>query len=113
MRCMGIALLKHVVEGPLRDPGSLNKPSTLPVPDAMMIGSMPGLDTHWGLFWGVVACIAAWVVVRFSTKGFAVRGVGGSNPAARLLGLPVNLLAVPPGVLGVAACGVAVLFGPV
>jgi simple sugar transport system permease protein len=74
MSYIAIAVFKHLVEGPLRDPASLNKPSTLPVPDALMIGSIPGLETHWGLFWGVVACIAAWVFVKFSTRGFAMRG---------------------------------------
>jgi ABC-type uncharacterized transport system permease subunit len=110
MSYIAIALFKHLVEGPLRDPASLNKPSTLPVPDAMMIGSMPGLETHWGLFWGVVACIAAWVFIKFSTKGFAMRVVGGSNRAARLVGLPVNLLALAACVLGGAAAGLGGMF---
>jgi simple sugar transport system permease protein len=110
MSYIAIAVFKHLVEGPLRDPASLNKPSTLPVPDAMMIGSIPGLDTHWGLFWGVVACIAAWVFVKFSTQGFAMRVVGGSNRAARLVGLPVNRLALAACVLGGAAAGLSGMF---
>ncbi|REG49911.1 nucleoside ABC transporter membrane protein [Paraburkholderia sp. BL6669N2] len=110
MSYIAIAVFKHLVEGPLRDPASLNKPSTLPVPDAMMIGSIPGLDTHWGLFWGVVACVAAWVFVKFSTKGFAMRVVGGSNRAARLVGLPVNVLALTACVLGGAAAGLGGMF---
>ncbi|KFX65643.1 ABC transporter permease [Burkholderia sp. K24] len=110
MSYIAIALFKHLVEGPLRDPASLNKPSTYPVPDAMMVGSIPGLDTHWGLFWGVVACLAAWVFVKFSTKGFAMRVVGGSHRAARLVGLPVNLLALTACILGGAAAGLAGMF---
>ena len=110
MSYIAIAVFKHLVEGPLRDPSSLNKPSTLPVPDAMMIGSIPGLDTHWGLFWGIVACIAAWVFVKFSTKGFAMRVVGGSNRAARLVGLPVNVLALTACVLGGVAAGLGGMF---
>jgi general nucleoside transport system permease protein len=110
MSYIAIAVFKHLVEGPLRDPASLNKPSTLPVPDSMMIGSIPGLDTHWGLVWGIVACIAAWVFVKFSTKGFAMRVVGGSNRAARLVGLPVNLLALMACVLGGAAAGLGGMF---
>jgi hypothetical protein len=31
---IAIALFKHIVEGPLRDPASLNKPSHLPLPEA-------------------------------------------------------------------------------
>jgi len=69
MSYIAIALFKHLVEGPLRDPASLNKPSTLPVPDALMIGPLPGLEMHWGLLWGIVACVIAWVFVRHSTRG--------------------------------------------
>jgi general nucleoside transport system permease protein len=110
MSYIAIAVFKFLVEGPLRDPTSLNKPSTPPVPDALMIGSMPGLEVHWGLLWGVVACVAAWVFVKHSTKGFAMRVTGGSNRAAQLVGLPVNLLALSACVLGGAAAGLAGMF---
>jgi ABC-type uncharacterized transport system permease subunit len=44
---MAIALFKHMVEGPLRDPASLNKPSTLPLEEAcasarMRLGTCTG-----------------------------------------------------------------------
>jgi ABC-type uncharacterized transport system permease subunit len=107
---IAIALFKHLVEGPLRDPATLNKPSTPPLPDSMMIGSLPGLDVHWGLFWGLLACIAAWVFVRHSTQGFAMRVAGGNPRAARLVGLPVNRLAILACVLGGAAAGLAGMF---
>jgi general nucleoside transport system permease protein len=110
MSYIAIALFKHLVEGPLRDPASLNKPSTLPVPDAMTIGSLPGLEMHWGLFWGVLACVAAWVFVRHSTKGFAMRIVGGNMRAARLVGLPVSMLALAASVAGGASAGLAGMF---
>src|ERR1700744_1879767 len=92
MSYIAIAVFKHLVEGPLRDPASLNKPSTYPVPDPMTIGSLPGLEVHWGLLWGALACIAAWVFVRHSTKGFAMRVTGGNARAVRLVGLPWNSL---------------------
>jgi ABC-type uncharacterized transport system permease subunit len=49
MNYVAIALLNHFVEGPLRDPASLNNPSTLPIGDENMVGNIPGLDVHWGL----------------------------------------------------------------
>ncbi|WP_250536879.1 ABC transporter permease [Caballeronia sp. AZ10_KS36] len=110
MSYIAIALFKHLVEGPLRDPASLNKPSTPPVPDALAIGSLPGLDVHWGLLWGALACIAAWVFVRHSTKGFAMRVAGGNNHAAKLVGLPVNRLAIAACAMGGAAAGLAGMF---
>jgi len=110
MSYIAIALFNHLVEGPLRDPASLNKPSTRPVPDALGIGSLPGLDVHWGLFWGALACVAAWVFVRHSTKGFAMRIAGGNPHAAKLVGLPVNQLAIAACAMGGAAAGLAGMF---
>lgn len=46
---IAIAVMNQVVEGPMRDPASLNKPSTRPLPDADLIGNLPGMDVHWGL----------------------------------------------------------------
>ncbi len=54
---IAIALMNQFVEGPLRDPASLNKPSTKPLPPEYMMGNIPGMDVHWGLVIGIVACI--------------------------------------------------------
>ena len=104
---IAIALFKHLVEGPLRDPASLNKPSTLPLPPAFMIGPLPGLDVHWGLVWGVAACAAMYVLVRHSVFGFALSVVGGNVRTARLVGLPVQRLTLLACLLGGAAAGLA------
>ena len=104
---IAIALFNHFVEGPLRDPASLNKPSTMPIGDANMVGSLPGIDVHWGLAYGVVFCVLAFLLVRYSTAGFAVRVVGGNVRAARLVGLPVGVLLLGSCFLGGAAAGLA------
>ena len=101
------ALFNHFVEGPLRDPSSLNKPSTSAIGEANMIGSLPGLDIHWGLAFGIVFCVAMHVLVRYTTYGFALRIVGGNPRAARLAGLPVGPLVLAACVLGGAAAGLA------
>lgn len=107
---IGIALFKHLVEGPLRDPASLNKPSTRPLPDSWMIGSLPGIDVHWGLAAGCCACVLAWLVLRYTAPGFALDVVGGNVRAARLIGLPVNRLAIAACFAGGAAAGLAGMF---
>ena len=104
---VAVALFNHVVEGPLRDPSSLNKPSTANIGDVNMIGNLPGLDIHWGLGFGIVFCIAMHVLVRDTTYGFALRIVGGNPRAARLAGLPVGALVLTACVLGGAAAGLA------
>ncbi|HEX4296744.1 MAG TPA: ABC transporter permease [Devosia sp.] len=94
MAYIAIALMNHFVEGPLRDPASLNKPSTYPIGDAYMIGNIPGMDVHWGLVVGIVACIGSWVLIEKTTWGFAARISGGNLRAAQIQGLAVGRLIV-------------------
>jgi len=104
---IAIALFKHFVEGPMRDPASLNKPSTLPIAEGLRIGGMAGYDVHWGLAWGVVLCLVAAVWLGWTTHGFATRVVGGNARAARLVGLPSHQLIITACALGGAAAGLA------
>jgi ABC-type uncharacterized transport system permease subunit len=104
---IAIALLNHFVEGPLRDPASLNKPSTRHIADAYMLGSMPGLDVHWGLGFGLVACVLAYVLMYRTVFGFSAAVVGGNLRAARLAGLSVGRLTMITCFLAGGAAGLA------
>jgi len=104
---VAIGLFKHLVEGPLRDPSSLNKPSTHALSEGLRIGGMAGTDVHWGLAIGVLACLAAEFWLRLTPSGFAVRVVGGNTRAAQLVGLPASRLVLLACALGGAAAGVA------
>jgi general nucleoside transport system permease protein len=104
---IGIAILNHVVEGVMRDPASLNKPSTRPLPAADMIGNIPGMDVHWGLVYGIVFCIVAYILFFHTTFGFAARMVGGNPRAARLAGLPVGRIVLIVTALAGSAAGLA------
>ena len=104
---IAIAVFKHLVEGPMRDPASLNKPSTLPIADSLRIGGMFGYDVHWGLAWGVAFCLLSALWLSYSTHGFATRVVGGNARAARLVGLPTNRLIITACAIGGAAAGLA------
>ncbi|SEQ14983.1 nucleoside ABC transporter membrane protein [Solimonas aquatica] len=107
---LGIALFNHLVEGALRDPASLNKPSTLPLPESWMVGAMPGLEVHWGFAFGAAACVLAWIFLRWSVPGFALNVVGGNVNVARLVGLPVDRLVIGACFAGGAAAGIAGAF---
>jgi simple sugar transport system permease protein len=104
---IAIALFNHLVEGMLRDPASLNKPSTAPIGAANMLGTIPGMDVHWGFAFGIVFCVAMYVLVKHTTWGFALRIAGGNARAAKLAGLPVSRLVITACFLGGAACGLA------
>jgi general nucleoside transport system permease protein len=112
---IAIALFKHFVEGPMRDPASLNKPSTQPLAEALRIGPIMGEaaldawlgDVHWGLVIGVLACVASGAWLSFSASGFAMRVVGGNARTARLVGLPTDRIILLACGLGGAAAGLA------
>lgn len=104
---IAIALMNHFVEGPLRDPQSLNKPSTAAIGDANMIGTIPGMDVHWGLVLGIVACLLVWVFLRFTTWGFAMDVIGGNAKTARMMGLDVGRYVLLACGVGGAAAGIA------
>ncbi len=102
-----IALFKHLVEGPMRDPASLNKPSTNTIAEGLRIGGIAGTDIHWGLAFGVVVCVVLGLWLFFTTSGFATRIVGGNARAALLVGLPSPRIIVVACAVGGACAGLA------
>lgn len=89
---IAIALLNHLVSSPLRDPSSLNKPSSYPLAAADMLGNIPGTRVHYGLIYGLIACIVTYFLIKRTTFGFAARTAGGNIRAAKIVGLPVGKL---------------------
>jgi general nucleoside transport system permease protein len=104
---VAIGLFKHAVEGPLRDPASLNKPSTNTLTEGLRIGGMAGSDIHWGLVLGVLACMVLGVWLKWTASGFSVRVVGGNPRTAQLVGLPASKLILLACALGGACAGLA------
>jgi simple sugar transport system permease protein len=104
---IAIALMNHLVEGPLKDPASLNKPSTAHIGDANLLTNIPGFDVHWGLVYGIVACFICYLLMDVSTFGFSSRIVGGNPRAARLSGLGVKKLIIVTCALAGAFAGLA------
>jgi general nucleoside transport system permease protein len=107
---IGIAIMSFFVEGPLRDLTNPNKPSTMPIGDAYMVGKMPGTDVHWGLAAGIVLAIALYILLSRTSFGFAVRVTGGNPRAALAQGLPVGKLIVVCCALAGACAGLAGFF---
>jgi len=104
---IGLAILNHLVEGAMRDPASLNKPSTREIGAANMIGSIPGTDIHWGLVFGVIAAIASYILIYHTVFGFAARVAGGNIRAAKIVGLGVSKLILTICFLAGGAAGLA------
>jgi simple sugar transport system permease protein len=104
---IAVAVFNHLVEGPLRDPASLNKPSTPPISSAYAMGTLPGTDVHWGLVIGIAVAVLAYLFSRSTTGGFAARIVGGNPRAARMVGISVKKWLIGMCAAGGAAAGLA------
>jgi len=107
---IAVAIMNFFVEGALRDPGNPNKPSTPPIGDANMVGTIPGLNVHWGLAVAVVLAMAIWVLMNRTKFGFAARITGGNVRAAKAQGLPVGRLIVISCAIAGACAGLAGYF---
>jgi simple sugar transport system permease protein len=104
---IALAILNHLVEGAMRDPASLNKPSTREIGAANMIGSIPGTDVHWGLVFGLITAILSYILIYHTTFGFAARVAGGNIRAAKIVGLSVGKLILTICFLAGACAGLA------
>ncbi|MEO1620618.1 MAG: ABC transporter permease [Cyanobacteria bacterium J06632_3] len=104
---IAIALLNHLVEGPLRDISFTTKPSSAELDPALWLGTLPGSRIHFGLVYGLIACVIAYVLIQRTTFGFAARTVGSNIRAAKVAGLPVGKLTLITCFLGGSAAGLA------
>jgi ABC-type uncharacterized transport system permease subunit len=107
---IGIAIMNFFVEGSLRDLSNPNKPSTMPIGDAYMIGKIPGTQVHWGFAYGLALCVALYFLMARTTFGFAARVTGGNFRAALAQGLPVGRLIVASTAIAGACAGLAGFF---
>ena len=104
---IALAILNQLVEGVMRDPASLNKPSSREIGVDNMIGSIPGTDVHWGFVFGIIAAIASYVLIYHTVFGFAARVAGGNVRAAKIVGLSVGKLIMITCFLAGGAAGLA------
>jgi ABC-type uncharacterized transport system permease subunit len=107
MNYIAIALMNHLVSGPMRDFAQALKPSSWSIDERFRVGEIPGTGIHWGLACGVAAALVAYVLMRRTTFGFGVDILGGNPRAARLCGLPVGRMVLVTCALGGAAAGLA------
>jgi len=104
---LAIALLLQLVEGPMRDPGSLNFPATHPIPPSHQLGRIAGTRVHYGLIFGVIACLLIWFLLERTVWGMEVKIAGGNARTAKLAGLPIGRIVLVASFLGGACAGLA------
>jgi ABC-type uncharacterized transport system permease subunit len=90
MNYIAIAILNQAINTWIRDPSSLNKPASYPIPDEQMLQPLGDTTIHWGLVFGLIACLLAWVLITQTTLGFQIRTIGGNVRAAQIAGIAVG-----------------------
>ena len=107
MSYIAIALMNHLVTGPIRDFSRVLKPASWSIPEHVMVGTVPGTGVHWGLVVGIVTCLVLYVVMRRTTFGFGTDILGGNLRTAQMAGLPVNRMVLLCCFIGGAGAGLA------
>jgi general nucleoside transport system permease protein len=90
MNYIAIAILKQAINTWMRDPSSLNKPASYPIPDEQMLQPLGDTTIHLGLVFGLIACLLAWFLISQTTLGFQIRTIGGNVRAAQIAGIHVG-----------------------
>ena len=104
---IAIAVMNHLVGGVIRDPAVVHRPSSWHVGSQNMLGHIPSMDVHWGLAFGVVACLLTYILMQHTTFGFSGSIIGGNVRVARMMGLPLGRYIVIACFIGGAAAGLA------
>jgi len=107
MNYIAIAIMNHLVSGPIRDFDQVLKASSWSIPQEFMVSTIPGLDVHWGLVVGIVACVILYILMHQTIFGFGCNILGGNQRAAQLAGLSINRMVITCCFLGGAGAGLA------
>jgi general nucleoside transport system permease protein len=104
---IAIAILMHMVSGPIRDYTATLKAQSWSIPLGFMVGNIPGWSVHWGLVIGISACFFLFIVLRYTVLGFSMDVAGGNMRAAQMSGVPIGRLMLLSCFLGGGAAGLA------
>lgn len=94
MNYIAIAIMNQLVGGPIKDPGETIKASSFALPEINRLTNLPSTRIHFGLLYGIIVCVLAYILIQHTTFGFAARTAGGNVKAARIAGLPVGKLTI-------------------
>ncbi|MEM1346608.1 MAG: ABC transporter permease [Pseudomonadota bacterium] len=104
---IAIALMLHLVTGPLRDLDVPIKAQSWSIPETFRMGDIPGWSVHWGLPIGVAVVACIHILIRHTVTGFSMAILGGNRRAAQMAGLDIGRLTLLACALGGASAGLA------
>lgn len=97
---IALDVLLFLIYQPWKDPAGTGQPASRPLADAAKWPVFTGTTIHVGIAVVVVATVAVWAALRFTSWGYRLSVVGGNPEAARRAGMPVMLLLLSAMVVG-------------
>ncbi len=107
MNYIAIALLNQAVNSWMKDPASLNKPSSYPIPDDKCSRPWAALWSTGDLSSALFSALSRGSSIQKTTFGFQIRTIGANVRAAQLVGLRVGTVTLVTCFIAGAAPGLA------
>lgn len=103
-----ILFVQMLLEGALKDPMAMGWPQSAPIVDEALLPAIhPKYRLHAGLYLALSCSLIVFVVMRYTTFGFALRAVGENASAARHAGISVSGATLGAAALSGALAGLA------
>jgi len=97
-----------MLDGPMKDSAAMGWPQSVAIQDALQLGKLIERSrVHTGLLWALVAALALWALLKYTTTGFEIRAVGANARAAAFAGMPVAWVQAKVALLSGALAGLA------
>jgi general nucleoside transport system permease protein len=91
---VALLLVGEVLHGDMGEPGAGFPQSPLFEPNYWLSTMIAGAQLHWGVVMGPLIATGGYVLLRYTTLGFAVRVLGASRSAASYAGFSVPQLTI-------------------
>ncbi|MBT9489247.1 MAG: ABC transporter permease [Rubrivivax sp.] len=103
-----LLFVSALLDGAMKDPSAMGWPQSVALQDSLQLDKLVERSrVHTGLLGAVVAAVALWALLRFTTLGFGIRAAGANPRAAAFAGVPVGRTTVAVALLSGALAGLA------
>ena len=103
-----LLLVSYLLEGPMKDPGSLGWPQARSIVDEGVIAPMVAKSRlHYGFLLALVTSVVFWLVLYRMKLGYEIRAIGINPVAARFAGMRVSGTILKTALLSGGVAGVA------
>jgi simple sugar transport system permease protein len=103
-----LLFVSALLDGAMKDPTAMGWPQSVALQDSLQLDKLVERSrVHTGLLGALVAAVALWALLRFTTLGFGIRAAGANPRAAAFAGVPVGRTTVAVALLSGALAGLA------